>query len=244
MESKGEIFPNTRWSLVLTASVEEEQVAQRALGELCEMYWQPIYTYIRGRGWSAEEAEDLTQEFFGNFLQSKAISSADEEKGKLRAFLLGSVKRFLVDEIRRAKALKRGGANRILSLDYVDGDEGEHQFINMAVEDETPEVLFERSWARTLIEKVTKQLELQYEERGKLQEFSALKPSLLSEEDTKSQRELGWELGMSLAAVKVAVFRLRQRFRELLEKEIAQTLAEGGDVADEVSWLMKIWEKA
>lgn len=239
-----DIFPQTRWSLVLSASKEEEAVAQRALGELCEMYWRPVYTYIRGRGWKAEEAEDLTQGFFLAFLERKGIENANERRGKLRAFLLGSVKRHLADETRRKMAQKRGGGSEVLSMDYVDGEAGERQFMELAVEDETPEVLYERAWVRSLIDEVTQKLETQYEVQGKGKEFAQLKPSLLSEEDTKSQRELGWELGMSLAAVKVAVFRLRQRFRKLLEKEIAQTVEETGEVSEEVSWLMGVWKNA
>ena len=235
-------FPQTRWSLVLNAAQKDEVVAQRALGELCEMYWSPVYAYIRGRGWRTEEAEDLTQSFFSAFLAARGMESADAGQGMLRAFLLGAVKRFLVDEVRRRTAQKRGGGREILSIDYVDGERGEEKFVELAVEDETPEVLFERAWAQTLIDEVTRKLAAQYDERGKGVEFEALKPSLLQEEDAKSQRELGWELGMSLAAVKVAVFRLRQRFRELLEKEIAQTMEESGEISEEVGWLIGVWK--
>lgn len=241
MSEKGDVFPRTRWSLVLTASVNEGPVARRALGELCVMYWKPVYTYIRGRGWKAEEAEDLTQEFFGQFLEKRGIAAAEEGRGKLRAFLLGSVKRFLADEMRRKMAQKRGGGCEVLSMDHEDA---ESLFAEMAVEEETPEVLYERAWVRALIDEVTGKLEEQYEERGKGKEFAALKPSLLSEEDALTQRELGWELGMSLAAVKVSVFRLRQRFREMLEKEIAQTMEDGGEVSEEVAWLMGVWKGA
>ncbi|MDQ8189712.1 RNA polymerase sigma factor [Roseibacillus persicicus] len=216
-------------------------MAHRALGELCEIYWKPVYAYIRGRGWKAEEAEDLTQEFFACFLERKGIESADESLGKLRAFLLSSVKRFLVDETRKKMAQKRGGGSEQFSMDH---GEGERSFSALAANEESPEVLYERAWVRTLIDEVTVKLEAQYVERGKGKEFVALKPSLLREEDALSQRELGWELGMSLAAVKVAVFRLRQRFRELLEKEIAQTVEEGGEVDAEVIWLMGVWKKA
>ena len=237
-------FPQTRWSLVLSAAQKDETVAQRALEELCEMYWSPVYAYIRGRGWRTEEAEDLTQSFFGAFLAARGIESADADQGMLRAFLLGSVKRFLANEVRRKTAQKRGGGKKILSIDYVDVERGEERFIEMAVEDETPEILFERAWAQTLIDEVTRKLSEQYKERGKGVEFEALKPLLLHEEDAKSQRELGWELGMSLAAVKVAVFRLRQRFRELLEKEIAQTMEETGEISAEVAWLMGVWKSS
>jgi hypothetical protein len=159
----------------------------------------------------------------------------------LRAFLLGAVKRFLADETRRRSAKKRGGGSELLSINHEDG---ERQFAELVAEDETPEVLYERAWARTLIDEVTGKLEAQYEERGKGEEFAALKPSLLSEDDAKSQRELGWELGMSLAAVKVAVFRLRQRFREMLEREIAQSMEDGCEVSEEVGWLMGLWKNS
>lgn len=241
VSERSDHFPQTRWSLVLTASLEEEPVARRALGELCVMYWMPVYSYIRGRGWKAEEAEDLTQQFFLKFLERKGIEAADEGRGKLRAFLLGSVKNFLADEMRRKMAHKRGGGSEVLSINHEDG---ERVLAEMAVEEETPEVLYERAWVRALIDEVTGKLEEQYEERGKGKEFAALKPSLLSEEDALTQRELGWELGMSLAAVKVSVFRLRQRFREMLEKEIAQTMEDGGEVSEEVAWLMGIWKGA
>ena len=235
-------FPQTRWSLVLNAAQKDEAVAQRALGELCEMYWSPVYAYIRGRGWRIEEAEDLTQSFFGTFLANQGIESADASQGKLRSYLLGAVKRFLVNEVRRRTAQKRGGGKEVLSIDYVDAVRGEEKFVEMAVENETPEILFERAWAQTLIDEVTRKLAEQYEERGKGGEFEALKPSLLLEKDAKSQRELGWEMGKSLAAVRVAIFRLRQRFRELLEKEIAQTMEETGEISAEVAWLMGVWK--
>lgn len=235
---KSDHFPTTRWSLVLEAGVAEEEIARKALGELCEIYWKPIYGYIRGRGWGEQEAEDLTQGFFASLLARESLQGADENLGKLRAFLLGSVKHFLVDEYRKMNAAKRGGGTGPLSLDHEDA---ERQFADVIADGNSPESLFERMWARTLIEEVIGRIEKEYVEAGKHEVFAALRPIVMSEESPRPQRAIARELGMSLAAVKVGVFRLRQRFRELLEGEIRQTLHEQGEMEEELQQLLRIW---
>ena len=234
-----DIFPKTRWSLVLQASEKNEQVAQRALSDLCEIYWQPIYVYIRGRGWSVEEAQDLTQGFFAHFLHQKSLQRADHGRGKLRAYLLGAVKNFLGSEYRKINAHKRGGKAQVLSLDH---DEGELQLKNLTTTGRTPEELFDQTWVRAQISIVVEQLEGDYHKAGRQQVFEAIRPNLMSESELKPQRVLARELGVSLAAIKVEIFRLRQRFRQLLEREIEQTLDEEEEVAEEVKYLLAIWE--
>lgn len=231
-------FPTTRWSLVLAAGVAEEEIAGKALGELCEIYWKPIYGYIRGCGWGEQEAEDLTQGFFASLLARESLQGADENLGKLRAFLLGSVKHFLIDEYRKMNAAKRGSGTGPLSLDH---DDAERQFAAVIADGDSPETLFERMWARTLIEEVIGGIEKEYAEAGKHEVFVALRPIVMSEENPRPQRAIARELGMSLAAVKVGVFRLRQRFRELLEGEIRQTLHEQGEMVEELQHLLRIW---
>ena len=232
-------FPKTRWSLVLQAGEENTKVAQRALEELCSMYWQPIYIYIRGRGWKVEEAQDLTQGFFAHFLKQDSLRQANHELGKLRSYLLGAVKNFLATEYRKMNTEKRGGHIDFLSLDHQDG---ERQWEELAAKGGTPEDLYEKMWTQTLIAGVIAQLEAKYHATGKEIVFKALRPILTNEESLKPQRVLARELGTSLAAIKVEVFRLRQRFRELLEIEIAQTLDEQEEVAEEVRYLLAIWE--
>ena len=232
-------FPKTRWSLVLQAGGEDKKVSQRALEELCAMYWQPIYIYIRGRGWKVEEAQDLTQGFFAHFLKHDSLRQANHELGKLRSYLLGSVKNFLASEYRKMNAEKRGGDIQVLSLDH---EHGEQQWEALENEGGTPEQLYEKMWTRTLIGTVISQLRNKYQETGREVIFEALQPTLVGESDLKPQRVLARELGTSLASIKVEVFRLRQRFRALLECEIEQTLDEEEEVAEEVKYLLAIWE--
>ena len=203
------------------------------------MYWRPIYIYVRRRGWAVEEAQDLTQAFFANFLSQNSLQRADHTQGKLRAYLLGSVKNFLGSEYRKMNAQKRGGDVKVVSLDHAESDS---QLESLLTTGGTPEELFNQVWVRAQIESVVEQLEGDYRKAGRQQVFEAIRPNLMSEGELKPQRVLARELGVSLAAVKVEIFRLRQRFRQLLEREIEQTLDEQEEVAEEVKYLLAIWE--
>ena len=231
--SLGDIFVTTRWTVVLAATGATPQ-AERALEEICQTYWFPLYAYIRRRGHSAEDAEDLTQEFFHQLLKHQWIADADREKGRLRAFLITALKHFMAKEWRRASAQKRGGGQPILSLDSSIA-EGRY------ASNETPrleaEALFDRQWALTLLELTMKQLANEYADAGKTAEFAKLKDGLVIAHQAINYPSLSAELDMTEGAVRVAVHRMRKRFRQLYRAEVAQTLPPGADLDDELRYL-------
>lgn len=215
-----EPFLTTRWSLVLAAGAEAPESAS-ALAELCETYWYPLYAYVRRRGYSAEDAADLTQSFFARLLEKNAVGVADPKRGRFRAFLLGSLKHFLANEWNRARAQKRGGGQRLLSIDYRAADQ---RFGDDPQDDLTPESAFERSWALEVLEHALGRLEEHYRTRGKQRLFAELRDTLVAGAEPPSYREVAERLSMTEGAVKVSVHRLRQGFRDALRREIAQTV--------------------
>lgn len=225
-----EPFLTTRWSLVLAAGSERPSSAA-ALAELCETYWYPLYAYVRRRGHGAEDAQDLTQAFFARLLEKNAVGVADPSRGRFRAFLLGSLKHFLANEWNRERAQKRGGGQRLLSIDYGAADE---RYDIDPQDDLTPERAFERSWALAVLERALTRLEGQYERRGKQRVFSALRETLVAGGEQPSYKDVAARLSMTEGAVKVAVHRLRQGFRDALRREIAQTVGGAGDLDAEL----------
>ena len=229
-------FAATRWSLVLAAAGGADAArAADAMAELCRIYWYPLYAYIRRRGHSSHEAEDLTQEFFLRLLAKEDFAGVDRRKGKFRAFLLAAMKHFLANQWDRCQAQKRGGAERILSLDTVSAEiryrlEPSHNL--------TPEKLFERQWAMTVLERVLARLQGELDAAGKTVLFQGLKPFLTGGRPAASYAEVAVELQMSEGAVKVAVHRLRRRFRELLKEEIAQIVTGPEEIDDEIRYLL------
>lgn len=226
-------FETTRWSVIRAAGSSQPSQARQALETLCGTYWYPLYAYVRYRGNSAEDAKDLIQEFFTRFLEKDYLKGVDPTKGKFRSFLLASVNHFLLNEWDHARTLKRGGGVTFLPLDFAAAEE---RHIRGSGQDLSPEKLYDRAWALALLESALSRLRRECAESGKEAHFDRLKGALTGA-DRIPYRELGSELGLSEGAVKVAVHRLRGRYRDLLLDEIAQTLAEGESVDEELRHL-------
>lgn len=228
-------FNTTRWSVVLAARADvSSPAAHQALATLCETYWYPLYAFLRSRGYHAEDAQDLTQAFFARMLEKHAINQADPARGRFRSFLLASLKHFAANERDRETAKKRGGATPIVSLE-IEGAEGRFQMEPPT--EETPERVFDRQWALTLLNRVMSRLEVGTTGSGRQAQFEHLKGYLTGEQPHLSYAETAAHLGMSEGAVKVAVHRLRRQFRELVRDEIAQTVESPEDVEDELRHL-------
>jgi DNA-directed RNA polymerase specialized sigma24 family protein len=222
-------FAATRWSLIVAARERDTPQAHQALSHLCESYWYPLYAYIRRRGHTADEAGDLTQGFFARMLDSDFFGAADPTKGRFRAFLLASCKNFLANEHDRAGALKRGGGRSPVSIN-VGSAEGRYSL--EPSHDLTPEKLFERRWAVALLDHALARLRKEFTDKDKGGQFDQLRVYLVGERGGPSHGKAAEELGMTAGAVKVAVHRMRQRYRELLREEIAHTV-EGPQQIDE-----------
>jgi RNA polymerase sigma factor (sigma-70 family) len=214
-------FTSTQWSLVLAAAGRSTPASENALGALCAAYWPPLYAYIRRRGYEVSEAQDLTQAFFVRLLEKNYLGDADREKGKFRSFLLASLNHFLANEWDRKQAQKRGGGVTIVPLEM---DSAEGYYRTDRADLLTPEKLFERRWALTVIELALKRLEEEFTDKGKARLFNCVKPFLTGADGELTYHQIGAELGMSEGAVKAAVHRMRRRFRELMRAEIAQTI--------------------
>jgi RNA polymerase sigma factor (sigma-70 family) len=229
-------FGTTHWSVVLTAGRSDTPRAQAALEKLCQTYWRPLYAYVRRRGHTPEDAADLTQEFFRRLLERNAVAGVQPEKGRFRSFLLAAINHFLSDEWDKARAQKRG-AGRVIHLDF---SEGETRLAGLAAEMPTPEQAYERQWALALLEEVYQQLAGEHQAQGKAALFATLRPTLAGGRETQPYGELARQLEMTEGAVRVAVHRLRQRYRELLRAAIADTVAEASEVEDELRHLMRV----
>jgi RNA polymerase sigma-70 factor (ECF subfamily) len=226
----------TRWTVVLAAAGEQSGTQRRrALEELAQIYWFPLYAYIRRQGHNAPEAEDLTQEFFTRLLEKKSLTAVDRDKGKFRSFLLASVKNFLANEWDKSQSQKRGGGQPLVALDAMDA---ETRYALEPADDLTPERLFERRWALALLDQVMARLRQEYLDRDIGQVFEVLKGCLGAAARTQDKAELARRLGMSEGATRVAVHRLRKRYRELLRDEISQTVAAAELVDEEIRHLL------
>ena len=227
-------FPQTRWSLVVSAKDRDGDSRQGALADLCNDYWYPIYVFVRRRGYSAHDAEDLTQGFFASLLARDAFSGADAGRGKLRSYLLGCLKHFLSDEADKAGALKRGGAHTVVSYDSLEAEER----YRMEPRDElSPDLIFDKGWADTVLAMVRAQMRSEAAARGRAAEFDALQQFLEWGTDAGSYAEAAELLGITGNAVRVSVFRMRKRFGELLREAIADTVADTDDIAGELAYL-------
>ncbi len=237
----GAEFPSTQWSVVLAAGGRRSTEARRALESLFETYWYPLYAYVRRRGHDFHEAQELTQEFVARLLEKRSIEVADRERGRFRSFLIASLKHFLANEWDRARAKKRGGGVRVLSLDIpIDMDTAERRYSLEPVHGMTPEKVFEKRWALTLVERVTERLRAEAKKARKRKLFDALKPPLMGEGGGTSYADVASSLRMKEGAVKTAVHRLRKRFRERLREEIADTVDDPADIDDEIRYLIAV----
>ena len=224
-------FATTRWSVILAAGDSAAAQHEPALDTLCQTYWFPLYAYLRRRGFDSHQAEDYTQGFFAGILERKGLQQADPKCGKFRSFLLASLKNFLADEWDRARAQKRGGDKKILSLDF---DAAASRYDREPAHHISPEKLFERSWALTVLTKAMDRLKAESAASDKQQLFDCLKVYLAAEKDAVPYRDVAGELDMTEGAVKVAVHRLRRRYRELVREEIAQTVTTEAQVDEEI----------
>jgi|SRR5665213_413385 len=232
--SRQAAFALTHWSVVSAAGNCDTTHSRAALEQLCQAYWYPLYAYVRRRGHSPEDAEDLTQEFFARLLENKWVGRADRQKGRFRSFLLSAMNHFLRDEWDRARAQKRGGGVKAAPLQL---DTAETRYGHEAADTVTPEQNYERRWALALLEQVVYRLRAEYEQSGRVELFAALHPCLVGDRTAQPYAELAANLGVSEGTVKSAVHRLRSRYRELLRHEIAQTVAEPGEVDEELRHL-------
>ena len=229
-------FATTHWSVVLTAQ-GESPAAEAALEKLCRTYWQPIYGFVRRQGIGPEEAEDLTQGFFALMLERRDLSTVRKEKGRLRSYLLASVKNFLADERRRAMAIKRGKGERLIPLEELRADERTEM---EPADPVTAEVIYERRWASTVLAHALNRLQDEYAGTGNAALFDSLTQLLPDEPGAPSRADIAAKLGMTENAVTQAFHRFRRRYQSLLREEIAHTVATPGDIEDELRHLIAV----
>jgi RNA polymerase sigma factor (sigma-70 family) len=235
-DSGGRAFVTTQWSVVLAAQ-GRSPAADAALETLCRTYWWPLYGFVRRNGYSPEEAQDLTQGFFALLLERRDLDVVRREKGRLRSYLLVSLKNFMAKARRRDLAIKRGEGRALVPLDELLARERAGAEPSDSL---TADRIYERRWALTLLEQVLVRLENEYKSAGNAELFESLKEFLSDEPGRRSQAEIALQLGMTENAVKQAFHRLRRRYRELLRDEIAQTVAVPGDVEDELRHFISV----
>jgi len=231
-------FVTTHWSLVGAARLDEatQTRARAAMEELCRAYWYPLYAFVRSRGYSAVDAQDLTQAFFARIIETGGFASADRERGRFRSYLLGAMKHFLANEWHRAQTQKRGGRVQFIEFDALDP---EVRYAEASQQSDDPELLFDREWALQTIAGALQALRDEMTKAGKSEQFDVLKGSLTGE-DESPREEIAVRLDMSAGAVKVAVHRLRQRYRTLLRAAIAETVRNEADLDDEMRYLVAV----
>jgi RNA polymerase sigma-70 factor (ECF subfamily) len=228
----GASFPDTRWTMVLAAG-KETPGREQALNTLCQTYWYPVYAYIRRKGHSVDDASDLTQEFFTRLLTGSFLERADKEKGRFRGFLMNAVRFFLSDEHDRATALRRGGKELPFSL-----DDAENRYLREPAHDETPERIFERRWARAVLDRVVQNLREDFVRHGRLDDFNQLKVYLIGQSEVP-YAALAAKLGITESALKAGIHRFRKRYRDLLRAEVAATVGDPAEVEAELRFLLQ-----
>jgi RNA polymerase sigma factor (sigma-70 family) len=224
-------FPTTQWSRVISAGDPDAPQAKESLAELCRSYWYPLYAYIRRRGYDPDQAKDLTQDFFARILEKGLFAEADPDRGRFRSFLRTVCAHFLANQRDWEQARKRGGGRTILPID---ASLAEGQYTRELADSLTPERIFDRSWALTLLGLVLDQLGREYDEAGKKATFEVLRGMLAGDTEESSYAAVGARLGMTEGAARVAAHRLRRRYGELLRREIAATLANPDEIDDEI----------
>lgn len=230
-------FQTTHWSAVLTARGDDATAAHAALSSLCQTYWYPLYAFIRRRGNPPEEAADLTQAFFARLLEKDYLGDLTPGMGRFRSFLLASLKHFLANEWDKAQAQKRGGGKAVIPLDDA---AAESRFRLEPADHVTPETIFERKWACTVLEQVLGRLREEFVSSERAELFDELKVFLSADQASVAYAEIGLRTGLKESTVKVAVHRMRRRFGELLRAQIANTVADPTEVEDEVRHLIAV----
>lgn len=234
---KGARFTTTHWSLILHARDPDSPQAIAAMEKLCQAYWYPLYVYLRWEGKDEETAKELTQAFFERFLRKNYLHQANREKGKFRCFLLGSLKHFLADEWDKAQAQKRGGGKTFISLD---DEMAEERFRFEPVDEKTPDQIFARRWALTVLEQSVARLEAEYRAGGKGELFEQLRDFLAGDTEGSTYASAAARLAMSENTLKTQVRRLRLRNRELLREVVAETVATPEEITAEVRELLQV----
>ena len=227
-------FVTTHWSVVLAAGRSDSTRAQIALSSLCQTYWYPLYAFVRQRGHSPHDAQDLVQEFFARLLEKQGLARITRDKGKFRSFLLVALQRFLANEWDRRHAQKRGGFQPVVSIDQ---KMAESRFASEPVHHLQPDVLFDRQWAVTLLQATMARLQQEYVATGRAKLFELLRGCLAKDESALPYAEIAARLNLTEAAVKMAVQRMRARYREILRAEIAGTVASPGEIDEEIRHL-------
>jgi RNA polymerase sigma-70 factor (ECF subfamily) len=230
-------FPATRWSLVQRIQQGSEDDARRALEEICRSYWYPVYGFLRRSGHSQHDAEDLTQAFFQRLIEERSIRSAQMERGRLRSFLLGVLKRFLGDHFERQRAAKRGGRVKIVSIDE---DEAESRYAREPEDLRSPDALFDRAWAMRVLTTAETHLGTECERADDLEAFEALREFLPLGENATPYRKVATRLGIAEPTLRLQVHRMRKRYAKLIEEEIAQTVGSSEEVKTELAHLMTV----
>ena len=234
--TSGARFAATRWSIVLAAGGEHDATAtRRALEELIQAYWFPLYAFVRRQGCQAAAAEDLVQGFLARLLEKEDLAQVDRSKGRFRSFLLAAMKNFMANERARDRALKRGGGVRVLALDSLDA---EARYAVEPADEMTPDRLFDRRWALAVLEQVLARLRREFIDAGNGALFETIKDCLTPDRGKLPYAQLARRLGMTEGALKVAVHRMRRRYRDLLRHEIAQTVETPAQVDEEIAYLL------
>ena len=230
-------FETTRWSMIVKAGGDHEssQSRRNALDHICRTYWFPAYSYVRSRGYQQEDAKDLTQEFFARLIEKDFLDAADRDRGSFRSFLLASIRSFLADEWDKTQAKKRGGGIEHQSLDI---ETAETLLAESVQKPLTPDQIFDLHWAKTTLANALQRVESMYRDAANERQFIALRPFLGNKDPLTSYAAAAEELAISTGAVKIAIHRLRKRFREALELEIAETLMDGADLSEELKYLL------
>jgi RNA polymerase sigma factor (sigma-70 family) len=230
-------FRTTRWSLIVRATGAEDRQSTEALEQLCRTYWYPLYAYVRRRGYTADDAQDLTQGFFESLLQRQDLGAVAPEKGRFRTFLLSALGHYLANEWRRGQRQKRGGGQAVVSFDALPAEE---RLRLEPTTSETPERRYDRQWAWTVMDQAMSRLGAGYARTGKADLFEVLKPLLSPEQGGASRTEIATRLGISVGAVDVALLRLRRRYGEILRELIADTVSTEDEVDAEIRHLMAV----
>lgn len=233
-EIRQPVFVTTHWSVVLAAGRSDTTHSRDALARLCQTYWYPLYAYVRRRGYNGHDAQDLTQEFFARILEKQSLSAADPDRGRFRSFILSALNNFLGQEWEKSRAQKRGGRAEVFSLDLAHAEE---RYDLEPATFETPDKDFDKKWALALLESVMAQLEQEYKQENKSDLFIALKQTLAGPRESQPYADLAKQLSTTEANIKVAVHRLRKRYRELLQAEIANTVSSSEDIKEEMRHL-------
>lgn len=232
-------FLTTHWTIVLEAAQPGATSSAEAFAQLYQDYWYPLYAFVRRRGHSVEEAEDITQGFFTRILDKQALAGIQRDGGRFRSFLMAGLVNFLANEWDRTHALKRGGGQPMLSLE-IEIEDGETRLVHESADDQTPESLFERNWAFVLLDHVTQRLQDEYAREGKDAFFRDVRVHLQGDRQGPSHAEVAVRHGMTEGGVKVAVHRLRQRYGRLLREEIARTVSSPAEVDEELRYLIEV----